>query len=503
MEKLNKKYCLENLAFPARALDQPVRVVQFGTGVLLRGLVDHIFQQAFELGYYQGRIAMVKSTSPEVEAFRDQDNIYTVVVTGLDSQQKPLITTHVITCIDRVISATLDESLLKNLFISEDLEIVVSNVTEIGFDYKEETLTERLPSSFPGKLTALLYHRFMHFRRDLSKGLSIIPTELLTDNGRLLRELVFRHARYNSLEAAFFNWLDEACDFCDSLVDRIVPGKLKPGAGFIELPYEDGLAVQTEPYYLWAIRGNSSTKKRLPFAEKIPGLIVADDIQPFREQKLRLLNGCHTALSPVAFQIGCQTVGQMMGHPLITACLDVLGEKEILPTLAGLAPDARNFFEQMKTRWRNPYIVHELRTILAQSTTKMQARNGETFVRYYQTKGALPEMLCFGFAAFLYLFRPNRMEEGLYFAPGSLGADFEVKDQKAALLFQHWQPYYQNQKNIEDIVPNLLLDSNLFEHSFTRLPGLVEKITALLLAFQKTSVSDQLSQLLNAVPQHA
>ena len=503
MEKLNKRYCLENRAIPASAFDHPVRVVQFGTGVLLRGLVDPIFQQAAERGLFQGRIAMVKSTSPDVGPFRNQDNIYTVVVTGLDAQQNPLISAHVITCIDSVISATRDESLLKSLFTSQDLEIVVSNVTEIGFDYRDETFNDALPASFPGKLTALLYHRFLHFKGDLSKGLSIIPTELLNDNGRLLKELVFRHSRYNGLETVFLHWLDEACDFCDSLVDRIVPGKLKPGNGFIQLPYEDGLAIQTEPYYLWAIRGNASTKKRLHFAEKIPGLIVADDIQPFREQKLRLLNGGHTTLSCIAFQMGCQTVGQMMDHPLIAACLDVLGEKEILPTLTGLAPDARNFFEQMKTRWRNPYIVHELRTILAQSTTKMQTRNGETFIRYYHTSGVLPELLCFGFAAFLYLFRPNRMEEGKYFAPGRQGEDFEIKDQKAALLYQHWQPYYRNQKNIEDIVPHLLLDSNLFEHSFTRLPGLVEKITALLLAFQKTSVSDQLSQLLNSVPQHA
>lgn len=503
MEKLNKTYCLEKGTVPAHTFDLPVRVVQFGTGVLLRGLVDHIFQQAVESDQYQGRIAMVKSTSPDVGPFREQENIYTVVVTGLDDRQKPLISSHLITCIDRVISATLDESLLKTLFTSRDLEIVVSNVTEIGFDYRDETFEDSLPASYPGKLTALLYHRYLHFRGDPSKGLSIIPTELLNDNGRLLKELVLRHTRYNGLDEAFLQWLDEACDFCDSLVDRIVPGKLKPGNGFIQLPYEDGLAIQTEPYYLWAIRGGASTKKRLPFAGKIPGLIVTDDIQPFREQKLRLLNGGHTTLSSIAFQMGCQTVGQMMDHPLVSACLDVLGEKEILPTLTGLAPDAFDFFEQMKTRWRNPFIVHELRTILTQSTTKMQTRNGETFIRYFRTKGALPEMLCFGFAAYLYLFRPNRMEEGKYFAPGRKGEDFEIKDQKAALLYQHWQPYYLDQKKMEDIVPHLLLDSNLFEHSFTRLPGLVEKITALLLAFQKTSVSDQLSQLLNSVPQHA
>jgi len=503
MEKLNRKYGLEHGSIPDRVFDYPVRVAQFGTGVLLRGLVDLIFQQAVDHGLYQGRIAMIKSTSPDTGPFREQDNIYTVVVAGLDAQQNPLVSSHLITCIDRVISATEEESELKTLFTNTDLEIVVSNVTEIGLDYREEAFSDTLPASYPGKLTALLYHRFKTFKGDPSKGLSIIPTELLSDNGKILKERVFRHAGFNHLETEFLQWLEEACDFCDSLVDRIVPGKLKPGNGFITLPYEDALAVQTEPYCLWAIQGNASTIKRLPFAGKIEGLVVSHSIQSFREQKLRLLNGGHTALSPIAFQAGCQTVGQMMDHPLIAASLEVLGEKEILPTLTGLAPDAREFFLQMKTRWRNPYIVHELKTILAQSTTKMQARNGDTFIRYFQTRGALPEMLCFGLAAFLYLFRPHRMEEGLYFAPGSHGEDFEVRDQKAALLFEHWQPYYRNQEKMEDTVPLLLSDPHLFEHPFARLPGLADKITALMLAFRKTSVPDQLSQLLNSVPQHA
>ena len=498
MNRLNKTYGISVLGIDPDAFNRPVKVVQFGTGVLLKGLIDFIFQKANDLGYFNGNIAMVKSTTNDISEFEEQDGLYTVVETGLDEKLESSVQSTVINCVHPVWSAKDHRQDLMRIFANPLLELVVSNTTEIGLIYHPENILEAIPSTFPGNLTSLLYHRFITLKGTDSSGLKIIPTELLIDNGLLLKSLVQQHARANHLPSPFLDWLDKSCEFCDSLVDRIVPGKLKSVPGGFVLPFQDKLAIQTEPYFLWAIQSHSIPA--LDFYKQIPGLIITGDIQPWREQKLRLLNGGHTILSPLAYLLGCRTVEEMMKHVHLNAFLSQLCETEIIPTLEHLAPDADVFYRQMKTRWLNPFMDHALKSILANSTTKMQVRNGESFIRYFENNQELPTFLTFGFAACLYLFKPSIFRNKQYFTQDPDGNEFEIMDSKAGLLYQHWIPYYSGIKSMGEIIPGLLDDELIFNHPFVNLPGFKEKITELVQTFEKTGMLQPLLTLLNPVP---
>lgn len=501
MDRLNKTYCITRLGIEPATFNRPVKVVQFGTGVLLRGLIDFIFQKANDQGYYDGNIAMVKSTSNDISEFEAQDGIYTVVETGLNQNLETSIQSTLINCVNPVWGAKEHREELLALFASPQLELVVSNTTEIGLVYHQENVLNGIPTSFPANLTSLLYHRFITLKDLPSSGLKIIPTELFIDNGRLLKSLVQTHARANQLPLSFFEWLDNRCEFCDSLVDRIVPGKLKSGAKGFDLPYQDKLAIQTEPYFLWAIQSNSLDA--LGFAGQIPGLTVTPDIQPYREQKLRLLNGGHTILSPLAYMLGCRTVEEMMHDNHLNSFLSQLCESEIIPTLEHLAPQAEVFYRDMKTRWLNPYMDHALQIILAQTTTKMQSRNGESFIRYFEANQELPPFLSFGFAAYLFLFKPRVFRNNQYFSNDLQGNEFEIVDSKAGILFQHWFPYFKGTQSIGEIIPPLLADEQIFSHPFVSLPGFKEKISELIQVFEKTGILQPLLTLLNPVPINA
>lgn len=501
MERLSQKYAVEHLGIDPASFLRPVKVVQFGTGVLLRGLVDFIFQKANDQGDLVGQIAMVRSTSSDISEFEAQDGIYTVVETGLNELQEISIHSTLVHCVNPVWSAEDDQLKLIDLFASPFLKIAVSNTTEMGLSYREEPVLHGNPKNFPANLTALLYHRYQTLGDSLSTGLVVIPTELIAENGQLLKRLVKQHAGDHALSIRFIQWLDEACNFCDSLVDRIVPGKFNNGANGWDLPYEDNLAIQTEPYFLWAIQSNSVIPE-LDFKHSIPGLVITPDIQPYREQKLRLLNGGHTIVSPLAYLLGCRTVEQLMMHEQLNSFVCRVCETEIIPTLESLAPQAKEFYQHMKRRWSNPFIKHALTNILGQTTTKMQLRNGENMIRYYAAKSELPPLLSFGFAAYIFMFRPRILRFDQYYMLDPEGDEVEINDSKAEGLYHHWKPYFNGEKTMAETITVLLNDHRIFDHPFVLLPGFKEKITTLVQSFELTGLQKPLLTILNAVPLH-
>jgi tagaturonate reductase len=277
--------------------DLPVKVLQFGTGVLLRGLCDTLIDNANKQGVFNGRIVVVKSTSGSANEFAAQDGLYTVCVRGQQNGQT-IDEAITVSAISRVISAQDNWRAVLDVAKNPHLEIILSNTTEVGIQYVEESIFQSPPQSFPAKLTAFLYERFRNFGGKKDKGLVVVPTELISDNGLKLRECVEKLAEYNELGKLFVKWLKFHVKFCNSLVDRIVPGK--PDAATVaelesKLGYTDPLLTVAEPYYLWAIEGDESVKKKLSFAHVNPNVIIEEDISYYKERKLRILNGSHSA----------------------------------------------------------------------------------------------------------------------------------------------------------------------------------------------------------------
>ncbi len=205
--------------------DRPIRVVQFGEGNFLRAFVDYMIDIANEQGKFDGDIVLVKPISfGNLENFHKQDCQYTVSLRGnIDGEGRKV--NRIITSVADAVDAVEEYDKYMALADIDTLRFVVSNTTEAGIVYDADDKFEmNPPQSFPGKLTKFLYRRFETFKGDLSKGLVMLPVELIDDNGLHLKECVFQQIANWGLSDEFKAWVENACIFTSTLVDRIGTG---------------------------------------------------------------------------------------------------------------------------------------------------------------------------------------------------------------------------------------------------------------------------------------
>ena len=392
----------------------PEKAVQFGTGAFLRAFIDVYLDDANSRGAFNGRVVAIASTTSERDRlFREQDGLFTLVTEGLEDGV-PRRSTRLIGAVSRALSAADDWHAVLACACNPWLELVFSNTTEVGITLDEgEPADLTPPRSFPGKLTRFLYERARTFAFADSKGVAVIPCELIESNGDRLRETVLTLADRWELGAAFSSWVTRAVPFYNTLVDRIVPGS--PPRNEIDglweqLGYRDELITVCEPYRLFAIQGDESARRRLSFAAAAPTIVIAEDIAPFRERKVRLLNGAHTIIAPLALLAGCRTVADAMGHDLVGPFVRRVMLEEIVPSLAMLPRDAETFAHQVLERFANPFIKHALLDITLYQTTKLRVRVVPSIVGYAARTGRAPAALALGFAAYLLFMRDDAVE---------------------------------------------------------------------------------------------
>lgn len=476
----------------------PERVLQFGTGVLLRGLVDFLIDKANKQDVFNGSVVVVKSTGNDVSEFAQQENRYSVWVRGVQNGQ-PVEEQTVVTAISRVLAAQTQWQDVLALARKPSLQVVVSNTTEVGLQYVEESIFQEPPASFPAKLTSFLYERFKGAGGSRKMGLVVVPTELLPDNGLRLREAVERTAQHNELGKLFMKWLKFHVRFCNSLVDRIVTGKPDEESTALfeqQAGYTDALLTATEPYYFWAIEGDDRVRKVLSFADVSPThLIIDEDISFYRERKLRLLNGAHTFMTPLSYLLGNVTVEESMNHPLMGSLITKLMLSDIAPSVptdtAGDDGEAAvtQFAQEVLDRFRNPYNEHFLLNITLQQTAKMQVRNVPTLQRLAekagQSGGAVPDRMALCFAAYLLFMRASRQtDEGDYVGEITVSGGelvYPIRDAQAVYFFEKWQSVKAgDSQSIANFVQTVLADKTLWQADLTTLPGFAGKVTTYL-----------------------
>jgi tagaturonate reductase len=456
----------------------PEKVLQFGTGVLLRGLPDYFIDKANRLGLFNGRVVVVKSTDAgDSAAFDRQDGLYTLCVRGIEGGKK--VEENIInSSISRVLSARQQWKEILKLAYFADMQIIVSNTTEVGIQLVKEDVFSGTPSSFPGKLLAFLYERYKAFEGSPDSGMIIIPTELIVDNGKKLAGIVGELAVFNKLEDDFIKWVDEDCRFCSSLVDRIVPGK--PDAATLarlehDLGYSDDLLAISEVYRLWAIEGDEKVRSALSFAGADAGVVIAPDIEIYRELKLRLLNGTHTLSCGLAVLAGFPTVKSAMDDGDFSAFVSDLMLKEIAPNIPydqlSLA-EARDFGLKVLDRFRNPQIQHQWISITMQYSSKMRMRVVPVLLSHYQEK-PLPHIVL-GFAAYL------------LFMKGQSGP---VTDDRAGYFSELWK------QEPDVVVTTALKDQGLWGADLTELPGFEAAVRESLQTLMNKGAVTALAQL--------
>ncbi|WP_411275557.1 tagaturonate reductase [Daejeonella sp.] len=494
-ENLSKLIQLSDVRVPPlNIFELPEKVLQFGTGVLLRGLPDYFIDKANRQGIFNGRIVVVKSTTKGgISEFEQQDCLYTICVRGITDKKK--IEENIISSsISRVLDAPKEWGKILEFAESPDLEIIISNTTEVGIQLIEDNINNFPPISFPGKLLAVLYRRFEIFAGDKSKGLVILPTELIPDNGKKLREIVIELARHNELDQNFISWLTEANYFCNTLVDRIVPGKPNhaPEGQFAPgVAYEDELIIVAEVYKLWAIEGDEHVKKVLSFASADPDIIISPDIEIYRELKLRLLNGTHTLSCGLAFLSGIKTVKEAMDNDAVSSFISNLMLEEISGAIPYPVPanKAIEFSNNVLDRFRNPHIEHYWQSICTNYTAKITMRVLPVLKRHYELFGHAPRRLAFGFAAYILFMRVTVIENGSYYGEFN-GNKYLIDDDKAPLFYKYWQ-----NKEVKSLVTQLFDDQDLWKTELSKFPGFADTVIFYLENILENGVQESLRRL--------
>ena len=458
---------VDKLILPTKEqLGYPEKVLQFGTGVLLRGLPDQYISEANRAGKFCGRVVVVKSTQQgTTDAFVDQDGLYTLCVKGIDNGNL-VNQAYVNASISRVLSATEDWAAILEFAKADDLSVVTSNTTEVGIVYTEENILDAVPSSFPGKLLAILHARFIHYNGDPSKGLVIIPAELIEENGTKLADILNRLASHNQLGEAFSHWLNQANPICNTLVDRIVPGKLSAvdqAATASALGYTDALMIMAEPFGLWAIE---STDQRvidaLGFCDEEKGCRVVPSIQKFKELKLRMLNATHTFSCGVSLLAGMEFVKDSMNNGAIQSFISQLALDEIAAAITGdkISPaEADAFGKAVLDRFANPFLEHKWVSIATQFTLKMNIRCMPLIIATYEKTGQLPLKMLIGFSAYLV------------------------------------QMDLANSDGLATSLTTVLSDKDTWGQDLTAIPGLLEKVLEITASIQSNGILPTIHQL--------
>ncbi|MEO5942503.1 MAG: tagaturonate reductase [Ferruginibacter sp.] len=444
--------------------DLPEKVLQFGTGVLLRALPDFIINSANNDGLFNGRIVVVKSTdNGNTDLFEEQDGLYTVCVRGIEDGKK-VSEDHIIASVSRVLSAASEWDAVLECAANPDIQLIISNTTEVGITLIKDNIHADPPQSFPGKLLSFLYHRFKFFKGDETKGMVIVPTELIPFNADKLLSIVLELAHINNLESAFLDWLENANFFCNSLVDRIVPGKLnEKDKNEVEnrVGYTDGLMIMSEVYSLWAIQSSAARVKELfSFASQKNGLIISDDINKFRELKLRLLNGSHTFSCGVAYLAGFDLVKTAMEDQSFNDFLEALMFKEMIPAIIGetiSVKETQDFANKTLDRYRNTFIDHQWLSISLQFSFKMNLRNGFIIENYIQRFGKAPSLMAFGVAAYILFMRCTQEADGKFYGKAN-DIKYLVTDANASIFSEIWK-----MESTDDIVEKILFNETLFD----------------------------------------
>ncbi len=467
----NAKYVLPS----ADMFDLPEKVLQFGTGVLLRGLPNYFIDKANRQGIFNGRIVVVKSTSSgSTSAFDEQDNMYTLHVRGID-KGKSLEEDIVCSAISRVLSASHEWDEVLKCAHNPDLQIVISNTTEVGITLMADYVREGTPVSFPGKLLAFLYERYKAFGGSEDSGLVIVPTELIVDNGNKLKEIVMELAMRNNFKVSFKRWLDQHNTFCNSLVDRIVPGK--PDESMmrhleIESGYGDDLRIISEFYRLWAIQGDTKVAEILSFSKADEGVIIADDIETYRELKLRLLNGTHSLSCGIAHLAGFETVKAAMADEKMSNYIADLMIDEIGPSIPYHVEEGgfKDFAQKVLDRFKNPQLEHLWLSITLSYSAKLKMRVLPVLLLHYDLFKTAPKNIALGFAAYIRFMQVSRKENEKYFGESN-GKSYELNDAQAALFHDEF-----SNLSASRLVHAVLKEIRLWDRDLSELPGFADEI---------------------------
>jgi tagaturonate reductase len=460
----------------------PERVLQFGAGVFLRGFVDWMIDGMNRKGLLCGRAVVVQWIAPGTLVTLDQQNgAYTHLARGIENgrliEQK-----RVITAISRGIDPCVQFDEYLKCAHNPNLRFIVSNTTEAGIAYREEDKqSDQPPVSFPAKLTLLLIERYKAFEGDVCKGFVLLPCELIERNGDKLKKTVLQTAANWNVDPNIVAWIEEANIFTNTLVDRIVTGfpRDEIQALWQQSGYIDDLFNTSEVFHLWVIEGPPALANELPLREAGFNVVFADDVTPYRDRKVRILNGAHTSTVLAAYQAGENLVGECMKDPLIHGFMTRAIYDEVIPTLTLPKQDLDAFAAAVFERFSNPFIKHELLSISLNSVSKYKARVLPSVEQYVATKGKLPIRLTFALAALITFYRGTEIRDGALIGDRG-GEEYRIQDDREILetFARLWSACDGSGEGIRELTESVLQREDWWGRDLLQLPGLSPAVSS-------------------------
>ena len=482
----------------------PERIIQFGEGNFLRAFVDWIIKNMNDKTDFNSSVVVVQGTPDAfvTQLLEGQDCLYHVNLQGrLDGEVVNSLTR--IDVISRALSPFTQFDAFLALADQPEMRFVISNTTEAGIAFDPECkLSDRPAASYPGKLTQLLYRRFKTFNGAADKGFIIMPCELIFENGPHLKVIIFKYIdlwkeELGSDYEAFKSWFSESCYVCATLVDRIVPGFPRKDINEIQekLGYRDNLVVQGEAFHLWVIERASNIsieQLRAEFPAEKAGLqvLITDSEAPYHERKVTLLNGPHTVLSPVAFLSGVNIVRDACNHPVIGKYINKVQFDELMQTLNLPMEELQKFGADVLERFNNPYVDHQVTSIMLNSFPKYQTRDLPGLKTYLERKGELPKGLVLGLTALITYYKGGKREDGTEIVPKD---DQKIMD----LLTELWAT-----GDTRKVAEGVLAAKDLIwgeEHGdLNNIPGLTDLVTEYLNSIQEKGMLETVKEVVEA-----
>ena len=481
MQQLNRQ--------TAQKRQRTERVIQFGEGNFLRAFVDWIIQKVDERTDFDASVVVVQPIEHGmVDNLMQQDCLYHVNLQGL-IDGKPVNSLTLVDTISRALNPYQDFDAFLRLAEQPEMRFVISNTTEAGIAFDPACrLADRPASSYPGKLVQLLWHRFKTFDGDPEKGFIIMPCELIFLNGHHLRECIDQYVElwredFGSDYERFKRWTSESCYVCATLVDRIVPGFPRKDIQKIQqqLGYEDNMVVQGEAFHLWVIETApnlplETLAREFPAGEAGLNIVFTHNEAPYHERKVTLLNGPHTVLSPVAYLSGIDIVRDACQHPIVGKFVHQVQFEELMQTLNLPMDELQQFARDVLERFVNPYVDHQVTSIMLNSFPKFQTRDLPGLKTYLERKGTLPQGLVLGLAAIITYYKGGVRADGAQIQPND---DPRIMQ----LLTDLWQT-----GDTHRVAEGVLAAKDLIWHEhgdLNAVPGLTEMLTRMLDSIQE------------------
>ena len=461
------------------------RILQFGEGNFLRAFANWmIHEMNHQANFDAGTVVIQPIADGLIKTLNDQDGLYTLYMNGIKNGEV-LSERKVVDCIQRGINPYEDYDAYLANAENTNLRFVISNTTEAGISYNPEDNLEDAPqASFPGKLTALLYKRFHFFNGASEKGLILIPCELIDRNGDNLKKIVLQYATDWNLDKGFVSWINNDNIFCNTLVDRIVPGYPRGKIDTIveELGYIDNLVVEGEQFHLWVIEAPESVKNEIPAKTCGLNIVFTNNMEPYRTRKVRILNGAHTSLVPVSYLYGIDKVRESLEDQVVGEFIQDAIFEEICPTLDLPEQELKQFSNAVLERFRNPYLEHDLISISLNSISKYKTRVLPSVLEFIKRENALPKRLLFSLAALIAFYRGDRN-----------GVNIPLKDDQSVLDFfaAQWVAI-----DVKAIAKATLQNVDFWGQDLTQFNGLLKEVTTSLNAITKHGMKEALNDFM-------